>query len=122
MNDNDELYIEQIQIGPMQNFTYVVGSNVTREVALIDPAWEVDALLEHVQLKGFTVTAALVTHYHPDHCGGGMGGRRIPGITELSQHLYLPSPKTCFFRARNWRRLEPTRPLVVHTRPTPKQR
>ena len=83
MNDNDELYIEQIQIGPMQNFTYVVGSNVTREVALIDPAWEVDALLEHVQLKGFTVTAALVTHYHPDHCGGGMGGRRIPGITEL---------------------------------------
>ena len=82
MNE-DELYIEQIQIGPMQNFTYVVGSNATREVALVDPAWEIDGLLEHVQLKGYTVTAALITHYHPDHCGGGMGGKRIPGITEL---------------------------------------
>ena len=82
MND-DELYIEQIQIGPMQNFTYVVGSNKTREVALIDPAWEVEGLLEHVQLKGFNVTAALITHYHPDHCGGGMHGKRIPGVSDL---------------------------------------
>ena len=29
---DDELYVEQIQIGPMQNFTYVLGSNRTREV------------------------------------------------------------------------------------------
>ena len=85
MNE-DELYIEQIQIGPMQNFTYVVGSNVTREVALVDPACEVSGLLEYVQLKGFTVTAALITHYHPDHCGGGMRGQRIPGISDLLEH------------------------------------
>lgn len=82
-NADDELYVEQIQIGPMQNFTYVLGSNRTREVVLVDPAWEVDALVEHVQLKGFDVTGALITHYHPDHCGGGMRGHRIPGIAEL---------------------------------------
>ena len=82
----DELFVEQIQIGPMQNFTYVLGSNRTREVVLIDPAWEIEGLLEHVHKQDFKVTGALITHYHPDHCGGGMGGRRIPGITELLEH------------------------------------
>ena len=48
---DDELYLEQIEIGPMQNFTYIVGSKRTREVALVDPAWEIDALLEHVMEK-----------------------------------------------------------------------
>ena len=42
----EELIIEQIEIGPMQNFTYIVGSKATREVAIIDPAWDIDALLE----------------------------------------------------------------------------
>ena len=41
----DELIIEQIQIGPMQNFTYIVGSKTTREVAIVDPAWDIKGLL-----------------------------------------------------------------------------
>ena len=32
---DDELYLEQLEIGPMQNFTYIVGSKRTREVALV---------------------------------------------------------------------------------------
>ena len=86
---DSELFVEQIQIGPMQNFTYVLGSNRTREVVLVDPAWEIEGLLEHVHNQDFKVTGALITHYHPDHCGGGMGGRRIPGITELLEHQRL---------------------------------
>jgi glyoxylase-like metal-dependent hydrolase (beta-lactamase superfamily II) len=93
MATDDELYVEQIEIGPMQNFTYVIGSNATRQVVLIDPAWEIDGLLEHVQARGFDVVAALVTHYHPDHCGGGMRGQRVPGIAELlakqPAHIYV---------------------------------
>ena len=33
-----ELIIEQIEIGPMQNYTYIVGSKTTREVVIVDPA------------------------------------------------------------------------------------
>ena len=43
-----ELIIEQLQIGPMQNFVYVVGSRATREVVLVDPAWDIDALTAHL--------------------------------------------------------------------------
>ena len=64
----DELILEQIQIGPMQNFTYLIGCQRTREVALVDPAWDIEALMEIVGERDYKVHSALVTHYHPDHC------------------------------------------------------
>lgn len=79
----DELVVEQIQIGPMANFTYLVGSRSTREVAVVDPAWDIDGLLDHVGKRGYTLVAALATHYHPDHIGGGMHGHSIAGVAEL---------------------------------------
>ena len=83
MDDTSELIIEQIEIGPMKNFTYLVGSSRTREVALVDPAWAVDALLDHVAGRDLKPVAVLVTHYHPDHVGGEMMGREIEGIARL---------------------------------------
>ena len=76
----EELIIEQIACGPMQNFVYVIGSKKTREVALVDPAWTIDALLEHVEEQDFPPVAALVPHYHPDHIGGEIFGQRIEGL------------------------------------------
>ena len=78
-----ELIIEQIEIGPMQNYTYIVGSKETREVAIVDPAWDIQGLLDHLAERDYTLTAALATHYHPDHVGGSMGGHSIEGVAEL---------------------------------------
>ncbi len=79
----DDLILEQIEIGPMQNFTYIVGSKRTREVAIIDPAWDIDGLLKRIDEQGYTLTAALATHYHPDHVGGSFGSKNVPGLAEL---------------------------------------
>tara|TARA_B100000686_G_scaffold227561_1_gene234894 strand:- start:332 stop:1006 length:675 start_codon:yes stop_codon:yes gene_type:complete len=81
--NNDDLYLEQLLVGPMDNFIYLIGSKSTREVAIIDPAWDIDALLNHIQEKDLKLASVLVTHYHPDHIGGGMGGHSIEGIAEL---------------------------------------
>lgn len=86
----DELIIEQIQIGPMENFTYIVGSRSTREVVIVDPAWDIDALLERVQSQGYQLTGALLTHYHPDHCGGSFGSNAVEGIAELLERQSVP--------------------------------
>ena len=80
---NDDLYLEQILVGPMENFIYLIGSKRTREVALIDPAWDVEGLLNHIQARDLKLSCVLVTHYHPDHVGGGMGGHSIEGLAEL---------------------------------------
>ncbi|MCZ6708868.1 MAG: MBL fold metallo-hydrolase [Gammaproteobacteria bacterium] len=83
MEHDQELIVEQIEIGPMQNFTYIIGSRSTREVAVVDPAWDIESLLKRINDKGYTLTAALITHYHPDHIGGSFGGNAIDGIAEL---------------------------------------
>ena len=83
MSEQSELIVEQIQIGPMANFTYLVGSRSTREVAIVDPAWDIDALLERIDAADYKLTAALVTHYHPDHVGGSFGGNSIEGLAQL---------------------------------------
>ncbi|MBD3646525.1 MAG: MBL fold metallo-hydrolase [Pseudomonadales bacterium] len=84
MTDN-ELIIEQIEIGPMQNFTYIVGSRSTREVAIVDPAWDIKALMNMLEERDYKLTAALVTHYHPDHIGGSFSGHGIEGLSELHE-------------------------------------
>ncbi len=80
---DDELFLEQMACGPMQNFVYAIGSRTTREVALVDPAWNVSGIVEHVRSLGFEPIAALVTHYHPDHIGGRMMSQSIEGLSEL---------------------------------------
>ncbi len=82
-SQDSELIVEQIEIGPMQNFTYLIGSRSSREVVAVDPAWDIGALLAHVQEKDYTLTGALVTHYHPDHIGGSFASRQIEGLAEL---------------------------------------
>jgi glyoxylase-like metal-dependent hydrolase (beta-lactamase superfamily II) len=86
VSEEQELIIEQIQIGPMENFTYIVGSRSTREVVIVDPAWDIEGLMKHLEERDYTLSGALVTHYHPDHCGGSMGGHNIDGIAELLEN------------------------------------
>lgn len=83
MSLQDDLIVEQIQVGPMQNFAYLVGCKRTREVAVIDPAWDIEGLLDVIGEKDYKLTAALVTHYHPDHCGGSFGTNNVTGVAEL---------------------------------------
>jgi glyoxylase-like metal-dependent hydrolase (beta-lactamase superfamily II) len=93
--EEQELIIEQIEIGPMQNFTYLVGSRSTREVVVVDPAWDIDGLVNHIAERDYVLKGALVTHCHPDHCGGSMGGHSVEGIAELLEkqplRIYLHS-------------------------------
>lgn len=83
MTNYDGLIVEQIPIGPMANFTYIIGSSNSREVVLVDPAWDIKQLIREVQEKCYTLKAVLVTHYHPDHVGGHLFGQDIEGVAEL---------------------------------------
>jgi glyoxylase-like metal-dependent hydrolase (beta-lactamase superfamily II) len=80
---SNHLYFKQIEIGPMQNYVYLIGSNATRKVAVVDAAWEIDTILKITKQDEMEITHAFVTHTHPDHVGGGFAGMEIDGVTEL---------------------------------------
>ena len=80
---NPSLYFKQIEIGPMQNYVYLIGSTETRKAAVVDAAWDIDEILRIAAQDEMEITHALVTHTHPDHVGGGFAGMEIVGATEL---------------------------------------
>jgi glyoxylase-like metal-dependent hydrolase (beta-lactamase superfamily II) len=80
---NPSLYFKQIEIGPMQNYVYLIGSLETRKVAVVDAAWDIDTILKIAAQDDMEITHAFVTHTHPDHVGGGFAGMAIDGVTEL---------------------------------------
>ena len=67
----------------MVNFVYLIGDRQTGEAVVIDPAYDIQGLLDVLAADGMRLTGALATHYHPDHIGGSMMGHTIAGIEEL---------------------------------------
>ena len=91
VSDAEGVYLKQLELGPMQNFVYLVGDPVARQCVVVDPAWEIDEIVDTAAADGMTITGALVTHTHQDHVGGslaswGMPGR-IAGVEELLAKL-----------------------------------
>ncbi len=54
----------------MANYVYFVGDPNTREVLVVDPAWDVKTILEQAQKEDLKIKGALVTHAHFDHVNG----------------------------------------------------
>jgi hydroxyacylglutathione hydrolase len=62
--------IHALELGPMENFIYVVEDIASRRAAVVDPAWEPEEILALAQNKGLTITDLLLTHSHHDHING----------------------------------------------------
>src|SRR6059036_2558272 len=45
-----------MELGPMQNFVYLVGDPETRECVVVDPAWEIDTIVGTAEADGMTIT------------------------------------------------------------------
>ena len=74
----------------MVNFVYLIGDRETGESVIVDPAYDVNALLEILEEDGMQCSGVLATHYHPDHVGGSMMGYDIVGVKELLEQVSVP--------------------------------
>ena len=34
------MFFKQVHVGPMQNFSYIIGDEITKEGAVVDAGWE----------------------------------------------------------------------------------
>jgi glyoxylase-like metal-dependent hydrolase (beta-lactamase superfamily II) len=94
----DRVYFRQLLAGrdfarddqiarQMVNFVYLIGDRETGDAIAVDPAYGPGELVALLAADGMRLAGVLVTHYHPDHVGGDLGGWSIAGIAEL---LALP--------------------------------
>ena len=59
--------IHTLELGPMENFVYLIEDIRTRRTAVVDPAWEPTKILALASQKGLNITDILLTHSHHDH-------------------------------------------------------
>ncbi len=90
MATTSDLYFAQQLVGEMANLAYLVGSRSERKAFVVDPAWDVQGLIDLAARDGIEVVGALVTHYHQDHVGGEIFGHRIEGLSRLLEIAPMP--------------------------------
>jgi glyoxylase-like metal-dependent hydrolase (beta-lactamase superfamily II) len=84
-----------MEIGPMQNFLYFIGCDETNEVAIVDPAWDINFIIQEAEKHGYTITKALLTHGHLDHCEGAAeitDKLNIPILISVNEAPYYQPP------------------------------
>ncbi|MDH5463009.1 MAG: MBL fold metallo-hydrolase [Nitrosopumilus sp.] len=62
--------VHQIQVGNMQNFSYVVEDDNTNEAIIIDPSWDLIELEMIIKKNNLKIKYIVNTHQHFDHTLG----------------------------------------------------
>ncbi|MEM2785385.1 MAG: MBL fold metallo-hydrolase [Candidatus Nitrosotenuis sp.] len=62
--------VHQLEVGNMQNFTYIVEDEDTNEAILIDPSWDLDEVTRIIEKNNLKIKYIVNTHYHFDHTLG----------------------------------------------------
>ena len=71
MQKNQQTYsIHSMELGPMENFVYLIHDHASNTAAIVDPAWEVAEMLNFADSKDIRITDILLTHSHHDHING----------------------------------------------------
>ena len=59
--------VHALELGPMENFVYLIEDIASRRCAVVDPAWQVDQILATANQYDLNITDILLTHSHHDH-------------------------------------------------------
>jgi len=64
------LKILTLQLGPMENNTYLVADEQTGKAVVIDPSFDSDIVLTEAKKHGWSLEGIWLTHAHFDHIAG----------------------------------------------------
>ena len=61
------MLVRQIEVGKMDNFSYILGCQETGKAAVIDPGADADLILAEIRKHEMELKYILTTHFHYDH-------------------------------------------------------
>lgn len=73
------MLLQQFNVGPYQNFTYLVAERAGGEGVVIDPSFGIDPVLAAIDAQSVKVRFVLNTHSHKDHVAGNADVRARTG-------------------------------------------
>jgi hydroxyacylglutathione hydrolase len=73
------MIIQQIPVGNMDNFSYIVGCEKTRKALVIDPGFEVEHIVSEAKQSNLNIEFILNTHGHGDHTAGSAKLKELTG-------------------------------------------
>tara|TARA_B100001245_G_C22776193_1_gene375033 strand:- start:86 stop:697 length:612 start_codon:yes stop_codon:yes gene_type:complete len=80
----------QIPLGPMKNLAYIISDNETKKTAIVDPAWEIEKILDITKRNNLNIIYIINTHSHSDHISGN---EEIIKQTNAKLISYYKSPR-----------------------------
>lgn len=78
-NRRSKMDIEQVLVGHMAVFCYIVSCSETKEALLIDPGGDEERLVKMVEKKGLKLKYIVNTHVHSDHTCGNARLKELTG-------------------------------------------
>jgi hydroxyacylglutathione hydrolase len=69
--------IDILELGPFFVNCYIVGDPESKKGFVIDPGWDAEQIISHVNRYGLTVETIVITHGHADH---------IVALDEIRRH------------------------------------
>ena len=70
MNTQAKFKIHAFELGPIDNFIYLIEDTASKRAAIVDPAWNVEKVFALAEKQDVTITDILLTHSHQDHING----------------------------------------------------
>ena len=86
------MIIKKLVVGPLEENSYIVADEKTKQALVIDPGDEPDRIIELIKNNAFEVKAIICTHAHFDHIGAVGDVKKVTGakvlIHESDMELY----------------------------------
>ena len=81
------MIIKQIAIGYMDNFSYLIGCENTRQALVIDPGSDVDQIVSLARKENLEIVTIVNTHGHGDHTAGNAALKERTGARVVIHEL-----------------------------------
>ncbi len=81
------MIFEQLKLGNMANFGYVLGDESSRKAAVVDPHGEIDKIMSVIKAHSLEVKYVINTHTHWDHVAGNEELRRRTGAAVVTHPM-----------------------------------
>jgi glyoxylase-like metal-dependent hydrolase (beta-lactamase superfamily II) len=82
------VFIKQLLLGDLENFTYIIADKDTGEAFVIDPSAPQAQILRELKVENLQLKGILLTHGHYDH---------VVGVDKVDVPVYLSEAEALFY-------------------------